>query len=104
MNVEKLEKLLAMTASSEVEEARTAAFLFCKMLREGNADLYRLVSKGVISVDACVRKQAEERDRFYESIKKKQREEDARERRKARERRANQKAKAQTWSDWSKCW
>jgi hypothetical protein len=59
MNVNKMDKLLAMTASSQVEEARTAAFLLCKMLREQGADLSRLVSqpeqRGMTSYDAYVR-------------------------------------------------
>ena len=60
MNVNKMDKLLAMTASSQVEEARTAAFLLCKMLREQGADLSRLVSqpteqRGMTSYEAYVR-------------------------------------------------
>lgn len=45
MNIDKMQKLLAMTASSQQEEARTAAFMLCKMLREGNADLSRLTTR-----------------------------------------------------------
>ena len=55
-----MDKLLAMTASSQVEEARTAAFLLCKMLREQGADLSRLVSqpteqREITSYEAYVR-------------------------------------------------
>ena len=44
MNIKKMEKLLQLTASDQEEEARTAAFMLCKMLREGKADLSRLNS------------------------------------------------------------
>jgi hypothetical protein len=44
MNIKKMEKLLRLTASDHEEEARTAAFMLCKMLREGKADLSRLNS------------------------------------------------------------
>lgn len=42
MNIKKMEKLLALTASDQEEEARTAAFMLCKMLRDGKADLSKL--------------------------------------------------------------
>ena len=44
MNIKKMEKLLRLTASDQEEEARTAAFMLCKMLREGKADLSKLNS------------------------------------------------------------
>ena len=44
MNIEKMKKLLALTASDQQEEARTAAFMLCRMLRENKADLSRLTS------------------------------------------------------------
>ena len=47
MNIDKMQKLLALTASSQEEEARTAAFMLCRMLREGNADLSRLVKRSL---------------------------------------------------------
>ena len=45
MNIDKMQKLLALTASDQEEEARTAAFMLCRMLREGNADLSRLTRR-----------------------------------------------------------
>ena len=77
MNVNKMDKLLAMTASSQVEEARTAAFLLCKMLREQDADLSRLVSqpsaqRGMTSYDAYVRsvRKAAQEERNSQRTKK----------------------------------
>ena len=71
MNIDKMQKLLAMTASSQQEEARTAAFMLCKMLREGNADLSRLTTRQSMHArvtsdvwpksDAAKRREQEER-------------------------------------------
>lgn len=107
MNVKKLNKLLAMTASDEIEEARTAAFMLCKMLREGNADLSRLASGPAsrMPADGYVRMQrAYETASYYESLRKKQREQEIAERKRARERWTNKRAKSESWADWSKSW
>ena len=44
MNIKKMEKLLRLTASDQEEEARTAAFMLCKLLREADADLRQLAT------------------------------------------------------------
>lgn len=41
-NIERIEKLIALAGSANEHEARSAAFLACKLIREGG---YRLVSK-----------------------------------------------------------
>ena len=107
MNIDKMKKLLALTASDQEEEARTAAFMLCKMLREANADLSRLTAPQTLyqrmQADqwpkSDARRERERRDQAHERRKAAYQKHAAQQR--AAQWREKREKTRQSWSEWA---